>query len=225
MPGKLLEVNNLELKRSGQEVFSQVKFDLEKAEYVSLIGENGSGKTSLVRTILGLEEGYTGDIKWFGDSNVVTGYVPQHSPADRYFPAKVSELLPKIPKDSDYTEIVTKALPVEHLQSKLFSNLSGGQKQLVQIYQALFPKPNVLFLDEPTSALDTGNQGAFYQLLKNLQTEFQISIVFITHDVESIAMDVDRILCLRRCHVEKARQGLVDLKDLEITNKLQHIHH
>jgi zinc transport system ATP-binding protein len=182
-----------------------------------VIGPNGGGKTTLIRLLLGLEKKSRGSIKLFGQEQNSfkawhkIGYVPQRvSQIDEFFPATVEEvvkmgrtakrgLFTRMSKeDKDAVEQAMIKMDVLNLSQKLVGELSGGQRQRVMIARALASKPEVLILDEPNTGVDMVSQNRFYTLLRELNKNDGMTIVFITHDVGVIADDIQSMLCINQ---------------------------
>lgn len=213
----VFEVKDLSYKINRTDIIKDISFVVQKGEYSALIGPNGGGKTTLIRLLLGLEEPTSGSIKLFGkDKNQFKswdkiGYVPQRvSQIDQYFPATVEEVVKmgrtakrglftrESQADRDAVEIAMQKMDVLNLRQKLVGELSGGQRQRVMIARALASEPEVLILDEPNTGVDMVSQNRFYKLLRDLNKEDGMTIVFITHDVGVIADDIQTMLCINQ---------------------------
>lgn len=202
---------------------SDVGFSIKRGDYVAIIGPNGGGKSTLAKLILGLLSPDAGTIKLFGKEQKIfkelrkIGYVAQRaSQIDKNFPLTVYETIKlgfahKISlfgglsaKDKEHIERMMAKMGVADLQNRRISELSGGQAQRVMIARALVSRPEILILDEPNTGVDKASQHAFYELLRELNRQENITILFITHDLGVIADDVNKVLCLNRsllaCH-------------------------
>lgn len=218
-----IEIQNLSFSYGSEQVLDHITFTVEVGEYIGILGQNGSGKTTLLKLILGLLEPQEGTIRLFGDEVKYfkdkdwIGYVPQ---AIQYagweFPATVEEvvssgrtakvgLLRRFRKqDYQAVEQALERADVLPLRKRLINELSGGQRQRVFIARALAAEPKVLILDEPTVGVDIASQEQFYALLRKLNNEDNITIVFVSHDIDVITHESKTILCLNRelvCHV------------------------
>jgi len=212
----IIEVRDLEVILKNQKILSNVNIDIYAGEYVAIIGPNGGGKTTFIRTILGLEKKSKGSIKLFSKDlenfkefeNI--GYVPQRiAQNDKNFPATALDIVKMgfIKKGSlfdflDKNELkkvkdIMQKMGVWELKDKLIGDLSGGQKQRVMIARALVSNPKVLILDEPNAGVDVKNQKNFYKLLKTLNQE-GITIIFITHDVGVIVDDISKLITINQ---------------------------
>lgn len=218
----IIEVENLHYSYNENIVLENISFAVEKGEYLALIGPNGSGKTTLLKILLGLLKPDSGSVTILGKNiqrlknRSAQGYVPQRSAySDTPFPATVEEivrsgrtarlgLLRRFGK-SDF-KAVEEALEMSDildLRKRLIYNLSGGQRQRVFIARALAGEPQLLFLDEPMTGVDVGAQKKFYDFLSNLNKNFGITIIVVSHDIEVVTNEVKSVLCLNRklvCH-------------------------
>lgn len=213
----IFAVKNLSFKVKAQEILSDISLEILPAQYIAIIGPNGGGKTTLIRMLLGLDKPTSGEVKLFGKklSNFKDwhkiGYVPQRaSHVDSSFPATVLDIV-KMGRTSQRKifstfskldrEMVHDAMlkmDILDLADKMVGTLSGGQRQRVMIARALASKPEILILDEPNTGVDMASQKSFYALLRKLNKEDKITIVFITHDIGVIADDIARLFTINQ---------------------------
>jgi len=206
----LLTVTDLELKYGRQEVLSGVSFVVERGDYIGIAGPNGSGKTSLLKALLGLLPPARGRIQ-FADhaGNRSVGYLPQKTmQSDPLFPATVKEVVmtgllaskrePRwfASEDSARADAVLARLGVAALSGKKVGNLSGGQQQRVMLARAMASSPQLLILDEPTSALDPRIRDEFYELLDELNKRDGVTIMLVSHDIGSIGKYTKKLMYL-----------------------------
>lgn len=216
-PESAVSVRNLNFSYNAHAVLSDVSLDIAKGEYVGVIGPNGGGKTTFLKLVLGLLEPSTGSISVCGEAPLEArklgrvGYVPQRAVQfEKQFPATVLEVvqsgLTSVPASLQCKDAVKNAMEatgIANLESKLIHELSGGQRQRVFIARCLTAQPRMLLLDEPVTGVDIPSRDRFYALLKTLNTEQGITILFVTHDVDAIAKEVHQVLCLNQkvcCH-------------------------
>ncbi len=210
-------------KLSYKNAIKDVSFGVKRGDYVAIIGPNGGGKSTLVRLLIGLIKPSDGEINLFGKKQkefkeyMKIGYVAQRaSQIDRNFPITVHEtvslglaykssLFNKVTKDEkEHVKLLMQKMGVWELKDRHISQLSGGQVQRVMIARALVGHPQILILDEPNTGVDTASQKAFYELLRKLNQDENITILFVTHDLGVIADDVNSVLCINQsllaCH-------------------------
>ncbi len=213
----LVETRNLTFRVEGEEIVSDMTLQIMPGDYTAIIGPNGGGKTTLMRLILGLNKKSSGQIKLFGidqkrfKSWEKIAYVPQNVlQIDHRFPATVKEVVQMgrtalkkawrgfSEEDALIIDAAMVKLGVQHLQDRLIGELSGGQRQRVMIARALASQPRLLILDEPNTGVDVVSQKKFYALLKQLNEEEGLTIVFITHDIGVIADDIKKVICINQ---------------------------
>lgn len=213
----IFSVDNLCFEARGQTILQNISFEIFHGEYIAIIGPNGGGKTTLIRLLLGLETPTQGSIKIFGKELqkfkqwYKIGYVPQRaSLVDANFPATVEDIVKmgRVAKrgffagltkeDKLKVEDAMVKMDIVHLRDKMVGRLSGGQRQRVMIARALASSPEILILDEPNTGVDVKSQQRFYALLKKLNQEENITILFITHDIGVIADDIGRLFTINR---------------------------
>ena len=213
----IFDIKNLNFNVRGQVILSNISLNILSSEYIAIIGPNGGGKTTLIRMLLGLDKPSSGEIRIFGkklkDFKVwhKIGYVPQRAAhVDISFPATVLDIV-KMGRTSqrklfskfnkDDRAIVYDSMQkmnVLNLADKMIGTLSGGQRQRVMIARALASKPEILILDEPNTGVDMISQKSFYSLLRRLNKDEGITIVFITHDIGVIADDIARLFTINQ---------------------------
>jgi zinc transport system ATP-binding protein len=211
MNNTIISVDKLNIAYNGVTVLENISFTVKKRDYIGIVGPNGSGKTTLVKTMVGIVKDSEGSIKYHGVSPGEIGYLPQKSfKVDKTFPGKVREVVssgllgkkrfPRYLTREEWKGVdeLLKRLKIEQLADKSIGNLSGGQQQRVLLARALVSKPKILFLDEPTSALDPKVRNDFYELLKEINTQEEVTILFVSHDVGGIGKHTSKMLYLDR---------------------------
>ena len=233
----IFDVKNLNFSVRDQKILSNISLEIYAQEYIAIIGPNGGGKTTLIRILLGLDKPTSGDVKIFGKSIrdfkewYKIGYVPQRAThVDASFPGTVEDVVNMgrtsqrglfSSMSSEDRAIVIDAMQkmdVYNLKDKMIGTLSGGQRQRVMIARALASKPEILILDEPNTGVDMASQKRFYSLLKQLNTQEKITIVFITHDIGVIADDIARLFTINEkaiiCNNPKEAMSCDDMSAL-----------
>lgn len=196
-------------------VFRDLNFKIDRYEVLSILGPNGCGKTTLLKCLLGTLNLTAGIIRVNGENicrsqnarnNSNIGYVPQnHQTA---FPYTVLDMvlmgrsrfidLFSTPNDNDI-KIAKESLQIlgaSNFMDRSFSELSGGEKQLVLIARALASKANILIFDEPTSALDYKNQYVILEILRKLTHEYGLTVIMTTHHPEHALHISDKVLLM-----------------------------
>lgn len=212
----ILEVNNLRFSYPNQEVLTGVSFNAAAGECLCLLGENGAGKTTLFRCLLGLLNGYTGEILIDGVSSKklsiretakTIAYIPQaHAPAFNYsvFDTVLMGTNPHIESyrtpsidEQEVTQNALKLLKIDHLSERGYAQISGGERQLVLIARAIAQQTRVLVMDEPTAHLDYGNQIRVMRQVRQLAQQGYL-IVLSTHNPEHALLYADNVLVLKQ---------------------------
>lgn len=215
----ILEVKNLTLGYEDKKVIENMSFSLEEGDFVIIVGKNGAGKSTLIKGILGLSKIYSGEILLgSGLTRNQVGYMPQEVNVDKSFPASVYEIVlsgrinrlglkPFYSKDDKKRALeVLDILNINDIKSKSFQELSGGQRQKVLLARSLCATDKLLILDEPSNNLDSTSKGDFYNILENLNKNYNISIMMISHDNESINLG-NRILKITDNGYEYYKRG------------------
>jgi len=196
----VLSVKNLNVSLENNLVLEKINFAIAPGESLAIIGPNGSGKTVLIKALLGLLP-HTGEVKWAKDVKI--GYVPQKIDADRHLPITLADLLmakartlglenKKYDHVSKVIGLTKKSLetPVGHL--------SGGQFQKGLIALALLGDPHIIILDEPTASLDQSSEEHIYELIHRLQEDYKLTVIIVSHDLSMVYHKIHKVLCLNK---------------------------
>lgn len=212
----VVSVKNLAVRYNASDIFSGVSFIVEPGDYVALAGPNGSGKTTMIKTILGMIRPAAGDVFLFGnhisefDKWHKIGYIPQRLNFNPHFPATVKEviamgLIPKMsfPKaiaksHESAIDRVLSMMDIADLKKRNIGELSGGQQQRVIIARALINEPELLILDEPTTAVDPDTRERFFSILSDINRNKNVTIVLVTHDTGSAGKYASKFLYFDR---------------------------
>ena len=184
----MLTVSNLAVERGKKRLIQNLDFELPQGSCLGVVGPNGVGKSSLLRVLAGLDDPASGSVVVSG----TVAYLPQDVNLKSDLNVLEMVLLGRArylkwyqqPNSIDRTEAEKwlEMVSLEHLATASFMTLSGGQKQLVLIAQALTSECDLLILDEPSSALDLQNQEKLFAILNELQEVKSLTVIFSTHD-------------------------------------------
>lgn len=203
----LIALKNVTVAFEGVNAVENVSFEVNRGDYLVLIGENGSGKTTLMRAMLGLVHPKSGTISYGDDlkKNQI-GYLPQQTLTQRDFPASVEEVVlsgcvNRLGMRFFYSHrLIERAreklelLDIASLAHKSYRTLSGGQQQRVLLARALCATDSLLLLDEPVTGLDPATTQEFYELIRSLNREHGVSIVMVSHDLRGAMADATKVL-------------------------------
>ena len=202
-------------KKLRQEVLHDVTFDVRHGEILGLVGESGTGKSTLARTILGMVKPDRGEVVHYTKRPQMIFQDPYSSLNPFYSvewsleePLRVYGKYDKAERKRRVREMLERVeLPPELLKARP-SELSGGQRQRVSIAAALIRRPRFLIADEPVSALDVTIQAQILELLQSLRRELDLSYLFISHDLNVVYQLCDRVLVMKQGRI--VEQGTVD---------------
>ncbi len=200
---KAVEIKNLYKFFSDLKVLDDINLDVEKGEFVSVIGASGCGKSTLLRIIGGLDNSTSGKISVFGKNidkpTRKIGYVFQDHRLLPWLTAKENIKFALDKKDGNKDEIADKYLKLVGLEkfAKSYpSQLSGGMAQRVAIARALATRPDILLLDEPFGALDAMTRINMQQELRKIWKSENITMILITHDIEEAVFLGQRVVVM-----------------------------
>lgn len=208
----LITLKDVTIAFEGVNAVEHVSFEIDRGDYLVIIGENGSGKSTLVRAMLGLVHARSGQV-CYGDGlrrNQI-GYLPQQTAAQRDFPASVEEVVLSGcanqlgPRRFFYGRALTekarekmRLMDVDDLREKPYRALSGGQQQRVLLARALCATDSLLLLDEPVTGLDPAATEELYALIRRLNREHGVSIAMVSHDLRGAMADANKVLVVDR---------------------------
>ena len=208
---ELIRCDNVSLGYENQIAVKNASFFVEEGDYICIIGENGSGKSTLVKGLLGLNKPIEGEIIFsqkLKESSI--GYLPQQTAAQKDFPATVFEVvlsgclrqrgwMPFYSKKEKQAALENmEKLHIMPLKNKCYRDLSGGQQQRVLLARALCATSCLLILDEPVTGLDPMATVELYQVIKELNTEYGVAVLMVTHDIRSVLTQCKKILQMKQ---------------------------
>ena len=231
----IIEVRNLKYKYDSESenyTLNDVSFQVKKGEWLSIVGHNGSGKSTTVRLIDGLLEAESGDIIISGDKLTVENVWEKRRQIGMVFQNPDNQFVGATVEDDvafglenqglDYdlmVERVQQALELVGMQDfkeREPARLSGGQKQRVAVAGVVALRPDIIILDEATSMLDPEGRLDLIQIVKKIKDSNQLTVISITHDLDEIALS-DRVLVMKEGQVESTAtpRELFSREDLE----------
>lgn len=210
---KIIEIENLTVSYVNKpNVLNNISLTIYEDDFLGIIGPNGGGKTTLLKTILGLIKSDSGNINFYDNgkrvSSLNVGYLPQISQIDKKFPISVSEvILSGITPQKKYFRRysaeerkkvvnVAEQLGISTLLNRAIGELSGGQLQRVLLGRAIVDNPKLIILDEPSTYVDKLFEKDFYKLLGEINKD--IAIMLVSHDVGTIISLVKNIACVNQ---------------------------
>ncbi|MBN2571105.1 MAG: metal ABC transporter ATP-binding protein [Ignavibacteriales bacterium] len=206
----IVELRNIFVHYRNNLILEDINLKIYEKDFLGIIGPNGGGKTTLLKTILGIIKPTAGQVLLCEglEKQNCFGYVPQTSHIDYMFPISVLDVVKtgrlsknKLLKRYNTNDLDTAVDSLEKMDlskyhNNLFGSLSGGEKQRVLIARALTTNPKILLLDEPTSNVDSKVGHHFYELLNELNKE--ITIIMVSHDIGAISQNVKKVACLNK---------------------------
>lgn len=207
----LLELKEVSSGYEGNTIIKDINLKLYDRDFIAVIGPNGGGKTTLIKTIVGLITPSKGQIEWHtkGDSShSIFGYLPQINQIDRSFPISVLDVVlsGKInknrlinnssSKDKEEAISLLKEMGVDTFANQNIGKLSGGQLQRVFLCRSLISKPQLLILDEPNTYVDTIFEQELYEKLSNLNKK--MAILMVSHDIGTVTRYVKKVACVNK---------------------------
>lgn len=213
----VIEIEDLSFSYGAEPVLEKISLAVQRGDFLGVIGPNGGGKTTLLKLVLGLLPAPPGCVRLFGQplemfkERARVGYVRQRALSlEQRFPATVEEIvsLGRVPRlsrwrpwgsaDTRAVRAALRAVEIEELRGRSIWELSGGQQQRAWLARVLAQEPELLLLDEPTTAVDPKAEAEFYGLLEKLNREQGLTVVLVSHDLETIARQVTKIACLNK---------------------------
>lgn len=207
-----IDIKGLSAGYNGNTVIENIDLSLYERDFLAIIGPNGGGKSTLIKTILGLIKPISGYVKIFGESPDKgvsrIGYVPQNGVFDLSYPINVQDVVlmglrsnkgfrpTYSPNNYRMAKKAMDIVEIGNLAKQRIGDLSGGQMQRTLMARALVSEPDILILDEPMANLDPNIEHSIYDTLRKVNEE--AAILMITHDMGIISSEVKRVACLNR---------------------------
>ena len=211
---KAVELINITKKYGEQEVLNSFSLDIEKGKCLAIMGESGSGKSTIAKIIIGLEKQNSGEVKIF-EKDIEFLFQDSYNALNPRMTVEdlVYEPLQFLTNTDKKKEIVSELLEQVELSSDLLTRkrdeLSGGQLQRVCLARALSTKPQIILFDESLSGLDPLVQDKILALLYKIQKQYQLTYIFISHDIRLCYFLADRIILIDKGKI------IEDFKELD----------
>ena len=210
MKQAVITCKDITLGYENMTVLEKVSFELNEGDYLCVVGENGAGKSTLIKCLAGLKKPTEGEIVFSsGISRSDVGYLPQQTAIQRDFPASVREvvmsgclnhsrLIPFYTKaDRERAARHMEELGITELADRSYRELSGGQQQRVLLARALCASEKLLILDEPVTGLDPIVTAEIYEIIKEVNQKYRMTIIMVSHDVKTAVRNANKILHLK----------------------------
>ncbi len=206
----IIKLTDVEVRYDSKPVLEQVSLTVYEKDFLGIIGPNGGGKTTLVKTILGLKDIHHGSIQYFRNSHPVNrigiGYLPQYNQIDKKFPISVFDVILSgleekgslwrrtTPEQKERVNGMIDRMGLNGLEKRPIGSLSGGQAQRALLGRAIISEPDVVILDEPNTYIDKRFEAQLYELLDEIN--HNSAIILISHDIGSVVQNVKNIACV-----------------------------
>ena len=189
-------------------LLGSIDLSIQNGQFWGIVGPNGGGKTTLLKTILGLIPPVKGKVQYGKNHPLIFGYVPQRENFDHIFPISVSDFVAmgryiRIPagrriKKEDWGIVMEclRKVEIPHLRNRSFRSLSGGEKQRTLLAHALAGEPDILILDEPTASMDIKGETAIMELIGRIKEKDNLTVLMVSHFLNIVAKFADHVVVI-----------------------------
>ena len=211
MSNYILTVDDFCLSYKNRNILENLSFSVERGDYLAIGGVPGSGKSTLIKSVLGLiNNGISGNIEYHNIKKVDVSYIPQNSMQQKEnFLGTVREvvavyLLSKkrgrafTEEDWEKVDNLLRRLKLFDIKDNKINKLTKGQQLKASLAKHMITEPKLLFIDSPNSTLDMKNKLDFYQTIKMLCDEDKLTVIFITHNIKEICQYANKLLFLKK---------------------------
>ena len=211
----LIEITNLSASYNGHLAIDKVSINIKEKEFICLVGENGSGKSTIIKTILGLHKQDKGKIKMKIEAKEIS-YLEQFNMREIDFPGTAKEIIMTgrqkkgsrlfyTKEDTEAFNEICKKLGIQDIVNKKIGELSGGQRQRVMLARAMISKPKLIILDEPCSGLDKKISDKLYDMLLDINKEYGTTVIMSIHNAYELAQrNEKKNVDIRVIHIAKS---------------------
>ncbi len=210
----IVEISNLTASYNLHVAVEKVSLNIKEKEFVCLVGENGSGKSTIIKSIVGLHKQDKGTVKVKVDLSQMA-YLEQLNMKELDFPGSAKEIIMTglqknkgklfySKEDYELFDEVCNMLHIKNIVNKRIGDLSGGQRQRIMLARAMITKPKLLILDEPCSGLDKKISDKLYDILLDINKEYGTTVIMSIHNVEELnKINKDKNVDIRVIHISK----------------------
>jgi ABC-type Mn2+/Zn2+ transport system ATPase subunit len=187
-------------------ILEGISLSIDRGQFWGILGQNGGGKSTLLKTILGLIPPVSGSIE--SEKGTLIGYVPQNEKFDPIFPVSVEEIVSmgrysrvqagnKLGKaDRELVMLSMEKIGITHLKDRTFRSLSRGEKQRALLARAISGEPGVLVLDEPTASVDVKGEAQIMELVQTIRSDDGITVLMVSHFLNTVTNYADMIILI-----------------------------
>ena len=202
----LIRLEDVIIGYENRGILGAINLSVDSGQFWGILGQNGGGKSTLLKTILGLLPPVSGRIE--SRQGMVFGYVPQNEKFDPIFPISVEEIVSmgrysRVPvgmklgkKDRSLVTKSMEKVGIDHLRGRTFRSLSGGEKQRALLARAIAGEPDVLVLDEPTASVDVKGEAQIMELVQKIRSDDGLTVLMVSHFLNTVTNYADMIILI-----------------------------
>lgn len=225
----LIKLEDVVIGYENRGILGAVSFSVEEGQFWGILGQNGGGKSTLLKTILGLIPPVSGKIE--SKPGIVLGYVPQNEKFDPIFPVSVTEVVSMGrysrvsagktfgKEDAEHVMTAMDKVGMIHLKDRTFRSLSGGEKQKALLARAIAGEPDVLVLDEPTASVDVRGEAQIMELVQDIRLQDGLTVLMVSHFLNTVTTYADMFMLIDKDSGYFGAGGSSDVLTEENLNK------